>query len=120
MRWNASIQELIKREHNLSIIIRRQYSYPNDHVSRLRCKTQDPKELEISLEHPRALKQIVELLYGRPIDYKKVADEMLVTPTFLEEILEAHAEKLQPSPKADDQLHLNQGKLLSFARRSAL
>ena len=82
-------------------------------------KTEEPKELEIPLERPRALKQIAELLYGRPIDYKKMADDMLVTPTFMEEILEAHADKAQSSRKSGAQQQPNQGKLLSFARQSA-
>lgn len=93
VQWGISIQALIKRAYDLSIMMRRQYRYLNDHVGMLGWKIQEPKELEIPLERPRALKQIAELLYGRPIDHKKRADEMLVTPTFLEEVLEAHAEK---------------------------
>jgi Zn-dependent peptidase ImmA (M78 family) len=119
VRWGVAIQALVKRAFDLSIITPRQYRYLNDHVAMLGWKTQEPKELEIPLERPRALKQIAELLYGRPIDFKKMADEMLVTPTFLEEILEVHADKVQRSPEVDSQLPPSQGKLLSFARPSA-
>jgi hypothetical protein len=80
-------------------------------------KREEPKELEIPLERPRALKQIAELLYGRPIDYKKMADDMAVTSRFLEEVLEAYAEKGLSSRPTESQ---QQGKLLSFARQSAL
>jgi Zn-dependent peptidase ImmA (M78 family)/DNA-binding XRE family transcriptional regulator len=117
LRWGVSLQALIKRAHDLGIITSGQYRYLNDHIGMLGWKTEEPKELEIPLERPRALKQIAELLYGRPIDYKKMADDMTVTPTFLEEILEAYAEKGMPSRPAETQ---QQGKLLSFARQSAL
>jgi Zn-dependent peptidase ImmA (M78 family) len=119
LRWGVSIQALIKRAHDLTIITPRQYRYLNEHVSILGWKTEEPKELEIPLERPRALKQIAELLYGRPIDYKKMADDMLVTPTFIEEILEAHADKALSARKSGAQQQPNQGKLLSFARQSA-
>ena len=118
LRWGVSIQALIKRAHDLTIITPRQYRYLHEHVSMLGWKTEEPKELEIPLERPRALKQIAELLYGRPIDYKKMADDMLVTPTFIEEILEAHADKAQSSQKPSAQQRPNQGKLLSFAHQS--
>jgi Zn-dependent peptidase ImmA (M78 family) len=116
VRWGVSIQALIKRAYDLTIITPGQYRYLNDHVSMLGWKTEEPKELEIPLERPRALKQIAELLYGHPIDYKKMADDMSVTPTFLEEVLEVHAEKWVSSRKADTQQQPNQGKLLSFIR----
>jgi hypothetical protein len=100
----------------LSIITPGQYRYLNDHIGMQGWKTVEPKALEIPLERPRALKQIAELLYGRPIDYKKMADDMVVTPTFLDEILDAYAEKGLSQRPAESQ---QQGKLLSFARQSA-
>jgi Zn-dependent peptidase ImmA (M78 family)/DNA-binding XRE family transcriptional regulator len=117
LRWGVSLQALIKRAHDLDIITSGQYRYLNDHIGMLGWKREEPKELEIPLERPRALKQIAELLYGRPIDYKKMADDMAVTPRFLEEVLEAYAEKGLSSRPTESQ---QQGKLLSFARQSAL
>ena len=73
-------------------------------------KQRNLKSWKSLLNAQEALKQIAELFYGRPIDYKKMADDMLVTPTFMEEILEAHAEKGQSSRKASVQQRPNQGK----------
>jgi hypothetical protein len=43
------------------------------------------------VERPRALLQLAELLYGRPIDYPSLAHATGLTPHFVEDLLEAHA-----------------------------
>jgi Zn-dependent peptidase ImmA (M78 family) len=115
LRWGVALQALIKRANDLNIITPGQYKYLNDQIGMLGLKRNEPKELEVPLERPRALRQIAELLYGHPVDYKKMADDLLVTPTFLAEVLEAHAEKRQSSQQPP-----TQGKVLSFRRQSAL
>jgi hypothetical protein len=43
------------------------------------------------VERPRALRQLAELLYGRPIETQQLADELSLDPAFVQELLEAHA-----------------------------
>jgi len=96
-RWGVAIQALIRRAHELNVISSSQYWYLNERLSARGWKLEEPKNLEIAIERPRALRQMAELLYGRPIDYKKMADEMHLAPTFLKQIVEAHAEKRRPA-----------------------
>jgi hypothetical protein len=45
----------------------------------------------VPVERPRALRQLAELLYGRPIDSLSLAYESGLDPSFLQDLFEAHA-----------------------------
>jgi hypothetical protein len=43
------------------------------------------------VERPRALRQLAELQYSRPIVTPRLADKLGLDPSFVQDLLEAHA-----------------------------
>ena len=87
-RWGASIKALIRRAFELRVITKRQYRY----LLMQRAKKWGEKEpaLGIAIEKPRALRKVVEVLYGLPIEYKKVAFDCHFPVWLVKDVLEAH------------------------------
>jgi hypothetical protein len=52
--------------------------------------TQEP--IAVPVERPRALRQLAELLYAQPIETTRLADAVGLDPSFVQDLLEAHAE----------------------------
>lgn len=89
-RWKVSIQALIRRSRGLDIITERQYKYLFQKLSKRGWRTNEPSNLAIPVEKPRAIRQMAELVYGDPIDYRRMAESTKLTEQFLREVMEAH------------------------------
>jgi hypothetical protein len=46
---------------------------------------------DVPIEKPRAVRQIAEMVYGSPIRYKKLAEDVGMPESFVRAIIEAHA-----------------------------
>lgn len=90
-KWKVSIQALIRRARDLKIITQRQYSYLMTQMSARGWRKTEPSNLDIPEEKPRAFSQIAELLYGKPIDYKKMAHDLCLPLSLVKSTLEEHA-----------------------------
>jgi Zn-dependent peptidase ImmA (M78 family) len=88
-RWGVSLQALIRQARTLEIITLSHYRALYAQLGARGWRTQEP--LAVPVERPRALRQLAELLYGRPIDTRRLADEMGLDPSFIQDLLEAHA-----------------------------
>ena len=97
-RWGVSIQALIRRARDLGMVSQRQYRYLFEQLSTRGWRMREPSNLDIPVEKPRALRKMIELLYGGPIDYGKLASDVNLTKQFLRESIDAHAE--DPAKKA--------------------
>jgi Zn-dependent peptidase ImmA (M78 family)/transcriptional regulator with XRE-family HTH domain len=117
-RWGVSIQALIRRAYDLSIISERQYRYLCFQIGKQGMRTEEP--IEIPIEKPRALRQMAEKLYGDPIDYLKMASHLKLPAMFVKQVVEAHAEK-EPLVKkvapAEEQTSKKERKVVPFAVR---
>jgi Zn-dependent peptidase ImmA (M78 family)/DNA-binding XRE family transcriptional regulator len=87
--WGVSLQALIRRAHTLDLLTPSQYRSLSAQLGARGWRTQEP--ITVPVERPRALRQLAELLYGRPIAYPSLADAMGLDPAFVRELLEAHA-----------------------------
>lgn len=99
-RWGVSIQGLIYRSHELGIITDRQYRYLFEQVSIRGWRTQEPENLNIAVEKPRALRKIVEL---SPFanDLVRLSAELRLGVDNVKEILASYDERSSlPSPEA--------------------
>ncbi|MFL5588719.1 MAG: XRE family transcriptional regulator [Ktedonobacteraceae bacterium] len=119
-RWGVSIQALIRRAYELNIISERQYRYLCFQVGKQGMRTEEP--IEIPVEKPRALRQMAERLYGNPIDYLRMANQLKLPVMFVKQVMEAHAEKgplvkQMPLP-AEDQTGKKERKVVPFATRT--
>jgi Zn-dependent peptidase ImmA (M78 family)/DNA-binding XRE family transcriptional regulator len=112
-KWGVSIQALIRRAKDLEIISVRQYRYLFEQLSARGWRLQEPQNLAIDIEKPRAFRKMAELLYGRPINIRKFADYLTLSPSFLRNILDVHEDltsKIDRTPKPPV-------KVLKFRRR---
>jgi Zn-dependent peptidase ImmA (M78 family)/transcriptional regulator with XRE-family HTH domain len=89
-KWGVSLQTLIRRAKDLGIVSLRQYRYLFEQLGARGWRLQEPSHLALPVEKPRALIKMAESLYGRPIDVRRFSDAMLLSPTFLRNVLEAH------------------------------
>lgn len=93
-RWGVSIGSLIERAYKLKIISLEQRKYLWKQMGLRGWKTQEPPNLNIEPERPRALRKMAELLYGDKdgsINYKKLARDTSMPATLVAQVLEVHA-----------------------------
>jgi Zn-dependent peptidase ImmA (M78 family)/DNA-binding XRE family transcriptional regulator len=90
-RWHVSMQALVMRAFEVSIITNRQKRYLFQQLSARGWRTREPPALDVPIERPRALRQMAELLYGVPIDYGRLAKDVHLPQELLRDVMEAHA-----------------------------
>ncbi len=93
MKWKVSIQALAVRAHELGIISDRQYRYIFEQISLRGWRKKEPESLNIAPERPRAVRKMAEILYGNPVDYRRLATDAHLSAQFVRDVIEAHAEK---------------------------
>jgi Zn-dependent peptidase ImmA (M78 family)/transcriptional regulator with XRE-family HTH domain len=91
-RWKVSIQALIRRAFDLHLISDRQFRYLFEQLSIKGWRLKEPSNLDVPTEKPRALRQMAELIYERPINYEKMAADTHLTSGFLREVMQGYSE----------------------------
>ena len=91
LRWGISMQALLRRASELSIINERQYRYLIQQLGIRGWRLQEPDQFGIPLERPRLLRQMAEHIYGKPLDYSRIAADVCLTPQAVQSILERYA-----------------------------
>jgi Zn-dependent peptidase ImmA (M78 family)/transcriptional regulator with XRE-family HTH domain len=89
VRWGVSLQALIRRAHTLDLLTPSQYRSLHAQLGARGWRTREP--IAVPVERPRALRQLAELLYGRPLETPRLAHELSLDPAFVQELLAAHA-----------------------------
>jgi Zn-dependent peptidase ImmA (M78 family)/DNA-binding XRE family transcriptional regulator len=112
-KWRVSIQALIVRAKELEIITERQYRYLYEQIGIQGWKMKEPANLAVEPEKPRSLRQLIELLYGTPIDVKKLAKDAAMPETLVKQIVSQYREK---KPTEPDGTKLS-AKVVSLKRR---
>lgn len=87
--WGVSIQALIRRALDLRIITDRQYKYLFQQLGERKWRTEEPIALQV--EKPRLMRQMVEIAYGNPISYHRLAHDLDLSPLLVKELIEAYA-----------------------------
>lgn len=111
-RWRVSIQALIRRAYDLHLVGDRQYRYLFEQLSTKGWRTKEPANLDIPVERPRALRQMAELIYGRRIDYDRMAADLHLASSFLRNAMAEYAE----SVPADDARTASPSNIISFSK----
>jgi Zn-dependent peptidase ImmA (M78 family)/transcriptional regulator with XRE-family HTH domain len=88
-RWGVSLQALIRRALTLKCLTPSQYRSLYAQLGARGWRTQEP--IAVPVERPRALRQLAELLCGQPLETQRLADAMGLDPSFVQDLLEAHA-----------------------------
>jgi Zn-dependent peptidase ImmA (M78 family)/DNA-binding XRE family transcriptional regulator len=102
-RWGVSVKALIERAYQLKVITVDQRKYLHKQIH-LQWKGQEPANLTIEPERPRALRKMAEVLYGTKsgsISYGKLAQDTAMPVSLVAEILDVHApQQIGPKPVA--------------------
>lgn len=93
VKWGVSVQALIVRANELALITPRKYRTLFQRLSARGWRMHEPLSSQVPLERPRAVRQTAELLYGRRIDYAKLAMDVQYPEVFVRELMESHAGK---------------------------
>jgi hypothetical protein len=62
-------------------------------------RTKEPANLDISVERPRALRQLAESYYGLPINYEELASESCLPGQFVRQCLAVYAGRAGAPPE---------------------
>ena len=111
-RWRVSIQALIRRAYDLHLVAERQYRYLFEQVAIKGWRIKEPPNLDVPIEKPRGLRQMAELIYGRQIDYERMAADLHLSPAFLRQALQEYAE----APDAAEGRPTSARNVISFAK----
>lgn len=76
LRWGMSLQALVYRAHDLGVITPEHRASLFKQISARGWKKEEPGVEARAVERPRALRRMIELAYGTPVDIKKVAGEV--------------------------------------------
>lgn len=110
-QWGMSIQALLLRARDLEIISYRQYRTLYDRIRHYDWQEHEP--VEIVPEKPRALRQMIEMVYGSQIDYMRLAADLCISPYFMRRLVQAFATKeeftmrtITPGDGTDNSSHI--------------
>ena len=92
------MQALVRRAFDLNLITERQYRYLFEQIGARGWRTREPANLDVPVEKPSALRQMAEIAYGRPINYRRLASEAQLTVDMAKQIIEAYEESAAPPP----------------------
>jgi Zn-dependent peptidase ImmA (M78 family)/DNA-binding XRE family transcriptional regulator len=115
-KWGVSIAALILCARNLGIITERQAIHLLQKKKKLAWDKNEPENLHIKAEKPRAFKRMAEVLHGVPVNPEKVAAYNISPVALIEEILAAHADK-PDMPKAIKETEQVNKKVVSIHSR---
>ena len=87
VRWGVAMQALIMRARELGIITPRKQAYLFQQIGARGWRTREPYSDSIPFERPRAVCKIVEVAYGIPINYGKLAADVGLTEATVRELL---------------------------------
>lgn len=86
-RWNVSLQMLIRRAHDLTLITPNQYRYLNQQVRTNGWTQLEPGDERIAQPKPRLMRKMAELQFGNPIDLDKIAIQTGIPSRLVAELL---------------------------------
>lgn len=113
LKWGVSVQAAIKRAYDLELITQRRYQELFRRLSARGWRKHEPMSTHVPLERPRAFRQIAELVFGRRLNFSRIAAEVGYPEAFLRDLFEAHAGRDRPRPASGD-TQVDRGGLLSF------
>jgi len=95
-RWGVSIQALVKRAFDLGVLKDHEYRYLFEQIGARGWRTLEP--VPLAAERPRALGRMAELMYGKPVDPRRMAADWCLSPHLAASIIEAQARDSTTGP----------------------
>jgi Zn-dependent peptidase ImmA (M78 family)/transcriptional regulator with XRE-family HTH domain len=118
-RWGIALSALIMRAVQLDIITERQQRYLFQQLSQRGWRTREPANLDVPVEKPKAIRKMVELLYGNPADVRRLAADTGLPTDLLEQVLNDGAStqelpRVGPTPESDQVLDSEKARKQQF------
>jgi Zn-dependent peptidase ImmA (M78 family)/transcriptional regulator with XRE-family HTH domain len=92
-RWGVSIQALVRQAKRLELLSEYQYKYMSEQIGKRGWRIQEPENLAVPVEKPRAVRKILEGAFGIPIDYRRAGEALSLYPHFLRNLIEVYASR---------------------------
>lgn len=92
-KWGVSIQALVRRAFSIDVITKRQYHYLFQQLSVRGWRLNEPENLAVPIERPRAVRKMIEVAYGDNPDYRRIAQDLRLFPHQARQLIEAHADR---------------------------
>jgi Zn-dependent peptidase ImmA (M78 family) len=86
-RWGVSIAFLAKRAESLDLLTRNQYRYIIQQMRSHWGTGAEPGDEKIEPERPRMIVKMAEMIYGNPLDLRRMSKESGVSPKVLRDLL---------------------------------
>jgi Zn-dependent peptidase ImmA (M78 family)/DNA-binding XRE family transcriptional regulator len=87
-KWNTSMQAILRRARELSVLNDRQYRYLMLQISQRGWRTEEPSYTK-AVEKPRALRKLSEVAFGGEDTWEDLARQFSLSPVLVKEILTA-------------------------------
>lgn len=110
-KWQVSMQSLARRARDLQVISDRQYRYLMKQMSMRGWRLEEPAFEPLLAERPRAFRKLVEVVFGRSVDLKRLSGEFRLSEEFLSDVLERCS--TGPKPRIEPKSS-RQGRVVSF------
>jgi Zn-dependent peptidase ImmA (M78 family)/transcriptional regulator with XRE-family HTH domain len=94
-RWGVSIQALVRRAFTLGVISKRQYHYLFQQLTVRGWRINEPENLAVAVERPRAVRKMIEVAYGERPDYIRVAEDLRLFPHQARQLVSGYADRSQ-------------------------
>jgi len=114
-RWGVSIQTLIMRAKSLGVISQRRCQHLFKLLAQRGQLRREPRQLDIPVEKPRAFRKMAEVVYGSPLDPRKLAAEFSLPLELAAAIVGAHAKRSEITPSVPDSREASN--IVEFRRR---
>lgn len=113
-RWGVSIQAMVQRVYHLGLITKWQYNYLFQQIGKRGWRRNEPENLAVAVERPRAVRKMIEVIYGEQPDYKQVARDLRLFPHQARQLVESHADWAGLPPKGS----VGEPRVVAFPTRS--
>lgn len=98
-KWQVSMQAVARHARELQVINDRQYRYIMQQISARGWRLVEPDFGQLVPERPRALRKVIEVVFGESATAESIANELDLSPEFMNNLLLQYA----PAPtKARD------------------
>lgn len=119
-RWGTSIQALAVHAARLGLITPRRERYLFQQIALRGWREAEPENLAVPVEKPRAIRKVLEGVYGVPIDYRRAANDLLLHPHFLRALVEAYATRAELPKRQQDTRSEEPSNVVPIDRRRRL
>jgi Zn-dependent peptidase ImmA (M78 family)/DNA-binding XRE family transcriptional regulator len=115
-KWGLSMQAVARRAKEMDVINERQYRYLMQQFSARGWRVTEPSfGPPLKPERPRAIRKLAEVVFGEPLNVKKIARDATLSDEFIRDLID----RCEPAPKQLSNSVEPEREVIPFAGRGA-